>query len=182
MIKKTLLAIFLFMLIAAQIHAQDLRLGPHLAYQKAKDADEGKLMAGAALRLKLSSALGLEGAVNYRQEKYGGGALTVRSWPVMASALIYPLPILHGTIGAGWYNTTLDYDDRRLGLLEVEDKTTQKFGWHFGGGLELPIGGKSRFTADIRYVFIDYDFKTLPGSREVNSDFYMVSAGLLWEL
>ncbi len=182
MLKKTLLAIVLFMLIAAQIQAQGLQLGPHVGYQKARDADDGKLMVGAALRLKLTSAFGLEGAINYRQEKYADGVLTVRSWPVMASALIYPLPIIHGTIGAGWYNTTLDYNENRLGLANIEDETTQKFGWHFGGGLELPVGGKSKLAADIRYVFIDYNFKTLPGSRDLDSDFYVVTAGLLWEL
>jgi len=182
MFKKVLLALTLIVLVASQAGAQSLKLGPQAGYQKAKDADEGKFMYGAALRLKLTPALGVEGSINYRQEKYADGALTVRSWPVMASALIYPLPFIHGTMGAGWYNTTLDYAENRLGLVQVEDKTTQEFGWHFGGGAELPLGGKSKLAADIRYVFLNYDFKDLPGSRELKSDFFVVTIGLMWGL
>jgi opacity protein-like surface antigen len=173
----------MFMTLAASsVGAQSLKLGPQVGYQKAGDADDGKLMYGAALRLKLTPALGVEGSINYRQEKYADGALTVRSWPVMASALLYPLPFIHGVMGAGWYNTTLDYNENRLGLVQVKDETTQKFGWHFGGGAELPIGGKSKLAADIRYVFLNYDFNALPGSRELKSDFYVASIGLLWGL
>lgn len=182
MFKKVALVLMLSIAVASQAGAQSLRLGPQVGYQKAKDADAGKLMGGAVLRLKLTSALGVEGAINYRQEKYSDGALTVRSWPVMASALIYPLPFIHGTMGAGWYNTTLDYDQSRLGLAAPKDETSQEFGWHFGGGAELPIGGKTKLAADIRYVFLNYDFKTLPGSRELKNDFYVATVGLLWGL
>lgn len=182
MFKKSVLILILCAGAASLACAQSLRFGPQVGYQKAKDADAGKFMGGAALRLKLTSALGVEGSINYRQEKYAEGALTVRSWPVMASALIYPLPFVHGTMGAGWYNTTLDYDQSRLGLAAAKDETTQKFGWHFGGGAELPLGGKSKLAADIRYVFLDYDFKAVPGSRELKSDFYVATVGLLWGL
>lgn len=170
------------MLFLSAAHAQSLAVGPQLGYQEAKDADHGRLMAGAALRLPLSSMLALEAAINYRQEKYSNDGLTVRSWPVMASALIYPIPLVHGTAGAGWYNTTFDYNQSKAGFGEFEDETTQKFGWHFGGGIDLPVGKSTVLAADIRYVFLDYDFKALPGSRDLKSDFYVISAGLLWEL
>jgi hypothetical protein len=164
MLKKTLLASLIIILAASQAGAQSLKFGPQVGYQKAGDADNGKLMGGAVMRLKLTSTLGVEGAINYRQEKYADGALTVRSWPVMASALFYPLPFIHGVMGAGWYNMTMDYD------------------WHFGGGAELPIGGKSKLAADIRYTFLDYSFDALPGSNDLKSDFYVVTVGLLWGL
>jgi len=182
MFRKTALVLMLFIGAASLAEAQSLRLGPQVGYQKAKDADAGKFIFGAALRLKLTSAFGVEGAINYRQEKYSAGALTVRSWPVMASVLIYPLPFFHGTMGAGWYNTTLDYDQSRLGLGAADDETTQEFGWHFGGGAELPLGGNSKLAADIRYVFLNYDFKAVPGSRELKNDFYVATVGLMWGL
>lgn len=177
--KNIMLVIAVALLIASQAGAQSIKLGPQVGYQEAKDADNGKLMAGAALRLKLSSMLGIEGAINYRGEKYSDGALTVRSWPVQASALIYPLPLVHGTIGTGWYNTTLDYDQSKAGYANLDDETTQKIGWHFGGGIDLPVGKSSTLTADIRYVFLDYNFDALPGSANLDSDFYMISVGLL---
>lgn len=179
MIKKLIFVLAVAVLVAGQAGAQSIKLGPQVGYQEAKDADSGKLMAGAALRLKLSSMLGIEGAINYRGEKYSNGALTVRSWPVLASALLYPLPLVHGTIGAGWYNTTLDYDQSKAGYANLDDETTQKFGWHFGGGIDLPVGKSTTLTADIRYVFLDYNFGALPGSANLDSDFYMINAGLM---
>jgi hypothetical protein len=84
-------------------------LGPRVGYYKAQDADEGKLFAGAAARLRLSSALAVEGSVDLRKEEYMRGRVTVTSWPVMVTGLVYPLPFLYGLIGAGWYNTKVEY-------------------------------------------------------------------------
>lgn len=178
MFKKLNLLILLTILVAPQVLAQGIGLGPQIGYQKAADADDGKLMFGAALRLMLTSALGVEGSINYRQEKFADDALTVRSWPVMVTGLLYPLPIIYGAVGAGWYNTTFDFDQN---LVIAEDETTQEFGWHFGAGLELPIGAKSRLTGDIRYVFLDYDFDEIP-FRDVDSNFYVITVGFLFGL
>lgn len=106
--------------------------------------------------------------------------LTVRSWPIMVTGLIYPLPILYGAIGGGWYNTTFDYDQTALDI--IEDETTQEFGWHFGAGLELPLGPKTKLSGDIRYVFLDYTFESIPGAEDLDSDFYVISIGLFFGL
>ncbi len=172
--------IMMILLLASLAIAQGLGIGPQAGYFKSEDAEKGEWMFGGAMRIKLSPALGVEGAINYRQEKYFDGDLKVKSWPILVTGLIYPLPIIYGAIGAGWYNTTFDYS----GSLEnvIEDETTQDFGWHFGGGLELPLGGKTRLAGDIRYVFLNYDFKEIPGSRELKSDFYMIEIGLFFGL
>ena len=180
--KKVLLTMGFGALMVTQVSAQSIGLGPQVGYQRARDAHQGNFMGGAALRFKLSPALGVEASINYRQEKYANDALTVRSWPVMATGLIYPLPIVYGAIGFGWYNTTFDFDQSKLPFQAVEDETKQEVGWHFGGGLELPLGSNSKFTADIRYVFLDYDFKQLPGSGDLNGDFYVITAGFLFGL
>ncbi len=166
-------------LIAASAEAQDLSLGPQIGYQKAQGAEAGKLMAGAALRFKLSSRFGMEGAINYRQEKFAGGDLTVRSWPVMVTGLIYPLPIVYGSLGAGWYNTRFEYASSNP-RIAVED-TRQEVGWHFGGGLEIPIGKSTKLAGDIRYVFLNYDFDQVPGVQ-LESDFYMLTMGIQFGL
>ncbi|MGH7600475.1 MAG: hypothetical protein ACREOI_29320 [bacterium] len=123
-------AILLVAFVAPQVSAQSIQLGPQAGYQRAKDADAGKFMGGAALRLKLAPALGIEGSINYRQEKFNNGALTVRSWPVMVTGLLYPFPIVHGAVGAGWYNTKFDFAPAG-GAVGIEE-TKQEFGWHFG--------------------------------------------------
>ncbi len=177
--KKTLLLMGLITLMVAPVKAQSVSLGPQVGYYKAEGAD-GNFMGGVAWRFKFTPMLGLEGSINYRQEKYANGALTVRSWPVMVTGLIYPLPIVYGAIGAGWYNTTFDYDQNLLPNLK--DETTQEFGWHFGGGVELPIGTRFKLTGDVRYVFLNYDFKEIPGSSDLKSNFYVVTIGLLFGL
>jgi opacity protein-like surface antigen len=175
---KIVLAALMIAFIAPQVGAQGIGLGPQLGYQKARGADDGKLMGGAALRVKLTPALGVEGSINYRQEKFHNGALTVRSWPVMATGLIYLLPSVYGAIGGGWYNTTFDFDSP--GAIDQEE-TQQEFGWHFGGGLELPLGSSTKLAGDIRYVFLNYDFEEVPGA-EIDSNFYVVTVGLLFGL
>ena len=156
-------------------------LGPRAGYYKARDAEEGQWFGGAGMRIKMGS-IGFEGSIDYRAEKYVNGNLTIRSWPVMASVLLYPLPILYGVAGAGWYNTTFDYNQDNLVFNQVEDKTDQAVGWHFGGGLELPLGAKSALAVDIRYVFIDYDFSEVPDNKDLKSDFYAVTITLFWGL
>ncbi len=175
MLKKTLLTLGLIALMAAQAPAQ-IYFGPQGGYYKAQDADEAVLMGGAALRMKLGSALGIEGSINYRQEKYGDGAVTAKGWPIMATGLIYPIPIVYAAVGFGWYNITLDYK-----LAELKDETVQQVGWHFGGGVELPLGPRVKLTGDVRYVFLDYDFKEMPG-KDLKNNFTVFTAGLLFRL
>ncbi len=186
MLKKwmiVLIGFFLFTLIA---NAQNAYLGPQLGWQKAADADNSKFMIGGAFRLKLSQAFGMEASVNYRQEQYNNGAVTVTSWPVMVTGLLYPIPVLYGAIGVGWYNTSFEYSPTIL-LLGDRNETEQKFGWHFGAGVEIPLSGSvespnSILTADLRYVFLNYDFQKMPGSPGLKSDFVMFTVGLLFNL
>jgi opacity protein-like surface antigen len=177
-VKNTLLLLGLIILMVVPVKAQSISFGPQAGFYKAQDADHGSWMGGVACRLKLIPTLGIEASINYRQETYLSKLLTVRSWPVMVTGLIYPLPFVYGAMGAGWYNLTYDYDQSRLPLLT--DETTQKIGWHFGGGVELPLGPKVKLTGDIRYVFLNYDFKQIPGSGDLKSNFAVITVGLLF--
>ena len=100
----------------------------------------------------------------------------------MVTGLIYPLPIAYGAIGAGWYNTTFDYNQNNVLLQAIKDDTKQEFGWHFGGGAEVPVGSNFKLTTDLRYVFLNYDFKEIPGSGDLNSNFYVLTFGFLIDL
>jgi outer membrane protein W len=137
-------------------------------------------MFGGAVRVKLIPLLGVEGAIGYRQEEFANETLTIRTWPVMVTGLIYPLPVVYGLIGAGWYNTKFDYDQSSFPSLA--DETKQEFGWHFGAGAELPVGSNSKLTADLRYVFLNYDFKAIPGRGDLDSNSYVITAGFLFGL
>jgi hypothetical protein len=151
--------------------------GPQVGVSKSPGKD-ANLIAGAALRLRLIPVIGVDASINYHQEEFAGDGLVVRSWPVQVTGLLYVLPVAYAAMGAGWYMTTFDVEGAPGVVLE--DDTETDFGWHFGGGLEIPLGYTAKLVGDLRYVFIDYDFAAVPGSGEVNSDFYMATAGLLF--
>jgi opacity protein-like surface antigen len=159
----------------------NVNFGPHLGIQKSQGSDKANYLVGATLRLKLMPVLGAEADIGYRQEKYGSDALTVKDWPFTVTGLLYPLPIIYGGVGAGWYNTTFDYADiyNQAGF---DDETTQEFGWHLAAGIELPASPKIKLFGDIRYVFLDYEFKDLPDAvlDGVKSNFYSINVGLLF--
>ena len=183
---RSMLTLVLLMVAVIPAAAQgSIGFGPQVGIYKAQDAEGVRLMGGVALRLRLSELLGVEGSINYRKEAYNNGFVNVTSWPVMVTGLIYPIPIVYGAIGAGWYNATIDYDFPPGALgppTTVASETKQEFGWHFGGGVELPLGSVATLVGDIRYVFLDYDFNSFPGSGGVSSDFTVITAGLLFGL
>jgi opacity protein-like surface antigen len=180
--KIALLIMGLITFLVAPVSSQSLNVGPQVGFQKTADADDGRFMFGGAVRLRLMPLLGVEGSIGYRQEKFGDDALTVRSWPLMVTGLIYPVPVFYGAMGAGWYNTTFDYNENNLPAQNLQDETSQEFGWHFGAGVELPAGEKSKLTVDFRYVFLNYDFETIPGSGDIDSNSYIITAGFLFGL
>lgn len=154
--------------------------GPMLGWSRVNNSDAGQLTGGLALRMHLSPTLGLEGAVLYRQDRFNNGAVTAKTWPIQVTGLLYLVPSIYGAIGAGWYHTTYDYDSN-LYPVGTAGETQTRFGWHFGGGLELPLG-RASLAADIRYVFLNYDFKQLPGTGGTNANFYTINVGILFGL
>ena len=174
-----MLVLCLMLLCAPAVYSQSAGIGPQLGFYKSADADNMRVMPGAAVRLKLLPGLGAEASFNYRREEYMGGAVEVTSWPVMVTGLLYPLPIVYGAVGFGWYNTTIDYHFQPYATMS---HSQQDVGWHFGGGLELPLGSSAKLVGDIRYVFLDYNFNQFPGVNGVSNDFYVVTAGLMFGL
>ncbi len=155
------------------------QLGLHLGLQKAQGADNGNTIFGGILRSKVDN-WAIEASIDYRQEKFYDGNVTVRSWPVMLTLLYYPIPVIHGDFGAGWFNTTVDYSSvYESPPVNGKDDTFQKFGWHFGGGVEFPLETVT-LTADLRYVFIDYDWNYIPGTGGRKGNFYMLTFGMLF--
>ena len=159
-----------------QVGSSALSFGPQAGISKSMDND-ANVIFGAALRARLAPALGLEGSISHHEEEFGGGALAVRSWPIQVTGMLYPVPVAYAAMGAGWYMTTLDIDGMDFG-----DDTNSEFGWHFGGGVEFPLGSSAQLVGDLRYVFLDYSFDAVPGGGEIDDDFYMATAGLLFDL
>lgn len=181
MITKLMCCLLGLMFISSVSNAQEMRnptaIGPHVGWYKAKDADDGKAMFGGALRMKLTNAVGFEGSIDYRQEEYRGGSIVARTWPVLLTGLFYPTPNIYGAAGVGWYNSQIEF---QKDLSERGDMSSQEFGWHFGAGLEIPLSEIVMINTDFRYTFLNYDFGEVPGAGEIRSDFFAVTAGLLF--
>ncbi len=191
---KKMLVLFAFMTLIfsvdsfAQYNNDNVRtglgFGPVIGYSKAADADDGRFMIGAALRLRASRLIGLEAALGYRQDSYGDNAVKVKTWPLTFSGLVYPISGVYGLVGFGWYNTTFDYDSRfdNVANLDLGEETSSEFGFHLGGGLEIPFGESTTLFGDLRYVFLNYDFADIPETElgDISSNFYVISVGVLF--
>jgi opacity protein-like surface antigen len=154
--------------------AQGLGIGAHYSNVRNQDTEDHTSMLGAMARLR-GRYVGLEGAIDYRNEKMGGNT-ELKTWPVTASLLVYPVPFAYGIAGLGWYNTTLDFANS-TGL---KDQTDSQLGYHLGAGLEVPLSPGLALTGDFRYQFINYKFDEIPSSiGNVDADRFALSAGLL---
>jgi opacity protein-like surface antigen len=186
MAARYVLMLALFIFEAVPCAAQTgVGFGPLLGLYKGRDADGYRIVGGAALRFRLSEIIGLESSINYREETYDHGSVDVTSWPVTLTGLLYPIHFVYGAIGAGWYNTSVRYNispGSPGGLASVTRETKQQFGWHFGAGVELNLFSFVKLVGDMRYVILDYNFKSLPGSNGVISSSPVMTASLLFGL
>ncbi|MFN0149342.1 MAG: outer membrane protein [bacterium] len=154
-----------------------LGVGGRYAYVNNNSTDEVTHMGGVMARLR-GSAMAIEGAVDYRNEDLAGD-IDLKSWPITASLLVYPLPMLYGLAGVGWYKTTLDFPSE----LNIDDQTSDDFGYHVGAGFEAPLAPAVSLTGDVRWQFIDHEFSEIPDAiGEVDSDAWTINAGLLFYL
>lgn len=157
--------------------ADGLGIGPHLGYFRNDGADSGDFLFGAAARARFLGFLGAEASIDYRQDEYGDELVTARMWPVQVTGLVYPFTAIYGAVGAGWYRTTYDFE-----VPGVENETLEDFGWHLGAGLEIPLGEAASLTGDVRWVYLDTTFEELPETANRETDFYVMSVGLLFGL
>lgn len=184
MIRNTCLALIAVAALAwtTQASAQgSLYMGPHLGLQTQHDASESDPMVGATARLKFVPFLGADAMISYRQDDMAASAGTMRTWPIMVSGLIYPLPFIYGGAGVGWHHTTFDLSDD-LNNLGFDDETQTEVGWHLAVGAEVPATSWLKLMADVRWVYLGEKSPDLPDviSGDVPDDYRMISLGMLF--
>ena len=128
-----------------QIDIGLLSIGGRATYVDPKDGS-----SRGQVRLHPSRYFAFEGSVDYRRNDIGD--TRVHSYPVMVSALIYPLgttrlaPFLLG--GGGWHYTTVKgpggFDD-----------TQNRFGAHAGGGLQFFFSKHVSIDSTYRYIWLE---------------------------
>jgi hypothetical protein len=138
-----------------------------------EDDAETKVFPGIAVRGNLLPLLKSEVGIAYRSESRFDDQLDVRMIPLTASLYVAPAPMLYAGGGVGWYYTTLDYDSS----LPFEDETSQEFGVHVGGGMEVPLGPNVGVDLNGRYVMMrELDNRLVP--EDFDPDFWMTTLGL----
>ncbi len=155
-----------------------LGVGAHYTRSETHGTDDGTNLIGGMARLR-TPLLGLEAGVDYRRDEDVAPGVSLTTWPVTASVLFYPLPMIHANAGIGWYHTTLDLSPTLVG---PRDDTVTDVGYHAGAGVELPVARSLALTGDVRWVTIDRDFDDLndvEGLSEVKSDFVTFQVGAL---
>ncbi|MBI1797530.1 MAG: outer membrane beta-barrel protein [Candidatus Eisenbacteria bacterium] len=133
---------------------------------------DAQVYGGLAVRTTMLPGLKAEIGAAYRSEDRNGGSLKVRQWPVTGSLWLTPLPVIYAGGGVGWYHTTFDYAP----ALAIANQTTEKFGVHLGGGLEVPLG-PAALDLNGRYVFLGTEQSQLP-PQKFNPDFWTTTLGL----
>ena len=171
--KKNIFFTLVLMVCASRfLTAQSIAIGPQLGFIKSSDADNSVLMPGAAMRVNLMG-LSVEGSIYYKSEEYQNGAIKAKTYPIMLTGFLNVLPLVHGEVGVGWYNTKIDYSGT---LSSLKAETSNSMGYHIGAGAELPLGGLI-IAGDIRYVFL-----SLSSATSFKSNFYVIMVSALFKL
>jgi hypothetical protein len=162
--------------------AQFVELGGHASYTKASGAD-GSWAGGAQVRGRF---IGAEGLIDYKRTTYsfaGVDTLRVEQYPVQASLMLWLFPRewsfqMYALGGGGWYHTRSTFlgPEGALGT-----STTNRFGGHAGGGIEILAGDHVALYGDVRWVWLDVDSIDAIRDRYDNNpkaDFLHVTTGI----
>lgn len=170
-----LLLAVLFMALAAVQPVRAGELIPQVGMSRSLDpgTTQAKASYGLALRGDIVPMLQAEIAGAYRKEPAIAGAASVVQWPVTTSLWLRPIGALYAGGGVGWYHTTLEYSGNAL-----PNRTTEKFGAHLGGGLDLPlVPGTVSLDLNGRYVYLGDQTTDLP-PRKWKANYWTTTAGL----
>jgi hypothetical protein len=104
----------------------------------------------------MSPRTAFELSLDVRTETNESETFRVRSMPIQASLLIFPVrsvfsPFVLG--GGGWYSQRYE---TLLGDETIFSETVRDFGWHAGFGAEIRLGNHAGLHGDYRYTFLDF--------------------------
>jgi hypothetical protein len=169
-------ALLLLALVLLGVNAAraDGQIVPSVGMTRPVDGDDqSKISGGLAVRGDILPFLMAEVGASYRNDEFFGGDLDVRQWPVTASLYVKPISNIYAGGGVGWYHTTFDYAD----ATGIPTSTSEEFGVHLGGGLQIPIAPVAAIDLNGRYVMLrDQESHLVP--EKFDPDFWTTSLGL----
>jgi len=167
------LLVFALLLLAGLATARAGEFVPSIGYSRTPESDKNQMIYGLSLRGAGSRRMTSELAVGYRNEGYSGGDMTVRTIPVTLSAWMAPSRTIYVGGGLGYYFMAQKY----AASLSLGEQTSHQLGYHWGGGILLPMGAKSALDLQYRNVRLERQDTGLPGGS-FDPSFWSVSAGI----
>lgn len=163
---------------APPAEAENSEIVPMVGLSRSPDSDnDAEIFGSLAFRHRFAPILLTEIDISYRSEDYYEDQLHLRMWPITASLYLSPVPSIYAGAGVGFYNLTLDYEDNTEVL---EDQTSQEFGVHLGGGLQVPLAPSAAIDLNGRYVFIqDQENDLVPDTFD--PDFWATRVGVAFK-
>lgn len=155
--------------------AQDggsIGIGPRLTFARgsADSPDGSQRFTGGMLRMGGGRAA-IELAMDYRSDVTGDLTERIKSYPIQASLLLFPVrarvaPYVLG--GVGWYSQNVTRFSAPTGTIVVTDETTRKMGYHAGFGAEVRVHRRVGLHGDYRYTRLRFNDEddapsTIPG-------------------
>jgi opacity protein-like surface antigen len=165
--------VFLVLLLAGIGAANAGEIVPSIGIAHSVDADESRTFVGLEMRGNLAPMVKLGLGAGYRSEDVMDD-VTLRTIPVTASVWLTPTPMLYAGGGAGMYFTTLSFGD----AITLPDQSDEQFGWHLGGGLQVPLAPRVGLDLQGRYVFLQDEVALPPSGGSFDPDFWNASAGI----
>lgn len=155
-------------------------LGPGLGFYATPDTDDWNSMVRVSARFRYEM-IGGELALNYKSETYNNDVVWVKSWPIQASVVLYPVSWLYVLGGAGYYDLYFDYNQNYVQLAEFENESKQQWAPHVGLGIEKPFSRTSNLVLEARYSRIDYEFRAFPGSDAIDTHSLSIVATMFFK-
>src|SRR5262245_4640680 len=164
--------IFFVALLVGISAAHAMEIVPSVGLTKSADADGSKSYMALAVRGSLLPMFKHETAVAYRSEDMFAGLVKSTTVPLTESIWFQPIPFLYAGGGLGIYFNSLTYEN-----LPIPNTSSQKFGYHVGGGLNFPLVPMLSLDLQTRYVFMKKQETGLV-QGEFDPDFWSTSAGI----
>lgn len=125
-------------------------LGPRFSAFQPDQGGNWTGFGGLQARLHFTPIWAIEGAADYRRRLLPGGRVDV--YPVQASLMAYLFPnparvTPFVLAGGGWHFTHVD--------TPTGDTTSNRFGAHAGGGLQVFLGNKWSIDASYRHFWLE---------------------------
>ena len=143
----------------AAAQGQSFGIGGRIAWVRTDvdlEDEESRRFYGGQIRARMSPRTAFELSLDIRTETNESETVRVRSTPIQASLLVFPVrsvfsPFLLG--GGGWYAQRYE---TLLGEETIFSETVRDFGWHAGFGAEIKLGNHAGLHGDYRYTFLDF--------------------------